>query len=339
MQTSAFQTHLGISTLSTCLCFHDCLYTTSQSRNIKQTMRWPDWLSSKPSDQNDNDKHSGWSPLPSSSSPSEKKPISWSDSLNASNWTRYETLIPAFILTATTLSALKLYTVYLRRIPTATYITPDALGKRSIFGYVTSVGDGDTFRLYHTPGGRIMGWGWLPRRRVQDFKRDQLKEQTIQIRIAGIDSPELAHFGKPEQAYGKEALAGLRELVLGRFVRATLLRQDQYQRIVGTVRVKRWGLFGRDVGLQMLKQGHATVYEAKFGSEFGGMEDKYRAAEKKAKSHGLGLWKGQGTIGFSSWWHKLGFGKKDAGTFETPRQFKDRTKAMEEGEKAGSKKA
>lgn len=321
-------------------------------------MRWPDWLSSKSSSSHDEGpdspssrKSAGWlDPLTSitataspASPKASKPPVSWTDSLNATHWTSAEILVPTVVLTATTLAAFKIYTVYLRRIPQATFITPPALqGNRSIFGYVTSVGDGDTFRLYHTPGGRLLGWGWLWGRRVAEFDRGKLKEQTIQVRIAGIDAPELAHFGKPEQAYGKEALAGLRSLVLGRFVRAKLWRQDQYQRVVGTVTVKRWGLFNRDVGLAMLKGGHATVYEAKFGSEFGGMEEKYRAAEKRAKSQGVGMWKGQAKVGWlpallPEWLQPLVSGKKKEKEFETPRQFKDRTNALEK-EKKESKK-
>ena len=290
-------------------------------------MKWPFWSSAKSS-----------SPPDDGVATTNKDAVSWADSLNATNWSHYsspEVLIPTFVLTVAALSGIKLYTVYLRRIPQAGYITPDALGKRSIFGYVTSVGDGDNFRLYHTPGGRLLGWGWLPGRRVASFKRSELKEQTIQLRIAGIDAPELAHFGKPEQAYGKEALAGLRSIVLGRFVRAKLYRQDQYSRIVGTVSVKRWGLFSSDVGLRMIREGYATVYEAKFGSEFGGMEDKYRAAQKKAKASGRGMWAGQGRLDVIARLKETIFGKQDK--FETPREFKDRTKELDNSG-PGSKK-
>ena len=202
--------------------------------------------------------------------------------------------------------------------------------------YVTAVGDGDNFRLYHTPGGRLVGWGWFPGRCVADYDRKRLKDQTIQLRIAGIDAPELAHFGKPEQAYGREALEGLRGMILGRFVRARLLRLDQYQRVVGTVTVRRWGLFKSDVGLRMLSEGHATVYEAKFGSEFGGMEEQYRAAEQKAKSRGRGMWKGQGKLDFIARLKENVFGMKKQ-KFETPREFKDRTKDLEKGGAASKK--
>lgn len=167
------------------------------------------------------------------------------------------------------------------------------------------------------------------------------------MRVAGIDAPELAHFGKPAQVYGEEAREGLRKLVLGRFVRARLLRLDQYQRVVAAVSYRSWLGRKRDVGLEMLKGGHATVYEAKFGVEFGGMEEVYKEAERRARDKGVGLWKGAGVSkgegGKPSLWRRIvglvsGNVKEDKAVFETPRQFKDRTKDMEEG-KAGVKKS
>lgn len=45
------------------------------------------------------------------------------------------------------------------RYETAAHIPPDVYSKQTwIRGRVTSVGDSDNFRLYHTPG---FGWGWL----------------------------------------------------------------------------------------------------------------------------------------------------------------------------------
>lgn len=69
-----------------------------------------------------------------------------------------------------------------------------------------SVGDADNFRLYHTPG---IGWNWpLKFRRIpstskgerlyltEDFRLfnlcvADLKDQTLHIRIAGVDAPEV----------------------------------------------------------------------------------------------------------------------------------------------------
>lgn len=93
---------------------------------------------------------------------------------------------------------------------------------------------------------------------------------------------------------------------MGRRVRAYVYKADQYSRVVGTVYVWRWFL-RRDVGLQMLKAGLATVYEAKSGVEFGrALEGKYRRAEWWAKAKRKGMWAGR---------------KKD---YESPRDYKIR---------------
>jgi endonuclease YncB( thermonuclease family) len=129
----------------------------------------------------------------------------------------------------------------------------------------------------------------------------------IPIRIAGIDAPEGAHFGRPAQPFATDALAWLSDYLLGRQVRAKIYRRDQYDRIVATVFVRRF-LFRRDVGLEMLKRGLATTYEAKSGAEFGGLEAKYKAAEALAKSKKRGMWSGKPQL------------------FESPREYKTRVK-------------
>ncbi|RMZ87621.1 hypothetical protein DV736_g5152, partial [Chaetothyriales sp. CBS 134916] len=216
-----------------------------------------------------------------------------------------ETILAAVALSAAFLGARRVYVNYFRRVPEARDISRAWLQKRSLLGTVTSVGDGDNFRVYHTPGGRLVGWGWLPGRRVPTEKA-QLKRKTIHVRIAGIDAPELAHFGKPAQPYGQEALDWLTSYVLHRRVRVYVHQADQYQRVVATAYV--WRFFiRRDVGLEMLRAGLATVYEAKTGVIFGpGLEPKYRKAEAWAKSKRRGLWSIKGKH------------------LETPREYKAR---------------
>jgi endonuclease YncB( thermonuclease family) len=79
------------------------------------------------------------------------------------------------------------------------------------------------------------------------------------------------------------------------------------------------GLLHRNVGLEMLKAGMATVYEAKSGSEFGDLEDKYRRVEAQARSRRKGIWSGK---------------QKD---FESPRDYKNRINAANEGTKDGNR--
>jgi len=127
-------------------------------------MRWP-WQSSPPPDVPDKKPH----------------PISWTTTLNATDWQHYtdpRTIIPTIVLTASALFLTRIYRSYLRRIPQAVSIQPAFWRKRSLFGKVSSVGDGDNFRLFHTPGGRLAGWGWVPWRRVP-VKREELKDRTV----------------------------------------------------------------------------------------------------------------------------------------------------------------
>ena len=86
----------------------------------------------------------------------------------------------------------------------------------------------------------------------------ELVNQTLHVRIAGVDAPEVAfslpffgtcslnlkknhfiffylqcgHFGKPGQPYADESLTWLRRKILGKVVYCQLLRRDQYQRVV-----------------------------------------------------------------------------------------------------------
>jgi len=147
----------------------------------------------------------------------------------------------------------------------------------------------------------------------------------ISVRLAGVDAPETAHFGRPAQPFSAEALIFLRGYLLGKRVRAYIYRKDQYERVVATVYVRKPPFFlKKDVGLEMLKQGLATTYEAKTGAEFGGDKVKavYMATEAAARKKGKGLWAAEAG-GF------FGLGKKK--DIESPRAFKDRMKVMGEG--------
>jgi endonuclease YncB( thermonuclease family) len=300
----------------------------------KRTMRWPG------SGTDDDNK--------------KKTSDSWVDSLGSSDWrtmfTDPRTIIPSIALTVASVTVVRLYKTYLRRIPSVNHIKPSYFRRKGLFGQVTSVGDADNFRLYHTPGGRMAGWGWLPWKRVPT-KRDGLSNQTVccqlqswsqtmaytnmpsfanktqlHIRIAGVDAPELAHWGREAQPYAKEAHEWLINLLLNRRVRTYIYRRDQYDRVVAQVYVRKW-LVRKDVGLEMLKMGLATVYEAKSGAEFGTSEAKYRAAEDKAKAQQVGMWAKRSLL------QKLSGGSPKAP--ETPREYKARHAAADKQKKAG----
>lgn len=181
----------------------------------------------------------------------------------------------------------KLWIRHGRRIRNGDHVTGDMLEKkRWIKGKVTSVGDGDGFRLFHTPLLRI---GAVPK-----TKKD-LKDQTIKIRIAGADAPEGAHFGRPAQPFAVESHNWLKNKISGKKVYCELLQRDQYSRIVANVAVPRFPLvrrrFSENLALEMLKAGHATTYEqasAAYGKEG---KDVYLTAEKAARAKRRGMWK------------------------------------------------
>lgn len=43
------------------------------------------------------------------------------------------------------------------------------------------MGDGDNVRIFHTPGGRLMGWDWVRRVPKLPPGRGVLKDQTVSI--------------------------------------------------------------------------------------------------------------------------------------------------------------
>jgi hypothetical protein len=130
-----------------------------------------------------------WWPWSSDDAKDRKRPVKWTDVLNATDWSHYtdpRNVIPVVLLTATVLGSYSFYRSYLRRLPQISFIEPTFWRKRSLFGRVTSVGDGDNFRFFHTPGGRLGGWGWMPGRMVPQGSK-KLKDQTVCILLWGFE--------------------------------------------------------------------------------------------------------------------------------------------------------
>ena len=143
-------------------------------------MRWPSWSSKFSSSTSDDSSHP-----PSLATPVQTPAThsSWTQPLNSIDWSHYTSpraLIPTLILTSTILLSIRVHTIYLRRIPAASSIAPSFWRRRSLFGYVTSVGDGDNFRIFHTPGGRWAGWGWMWGRGIP-VGRAELKDRTVSV--------------------------------------------------------------------------------------------------------------------------------------------------------------
>ncbi|KAF0719799.1 Aste57867_798 [Aphanomyces stellatus] len=149
----------------------------------------------------------------------------------------------------------------------------------SLRGTVVAVSDGDTFRLRHMP--------WLTG--VGSYDGKKLTENTLQIRLAGIDTPEIAHFGKPCQPYAKEAKAQLTSMLQGRIVTVRLLRRDQYGRAVCMVTYGTWPFSYQNVSEELLKFGLARVYRLG-GAAYGGLLDTFNALEAEAQAARLHIW-------------------------------------------------
>ena len=126
-----------------------------------------------------------------------------------------------------------------------------------ITGTVTKVADGDTFTL-------------------------KTKKENLQIRLARIDAPEISHFGKPAQPFGKDAANSLREMIKGEVVTVEVINVDQYGRKIGDVRM------GKDhINALMVQDGLAWVYtEYAKDAEGAGLNE----LEQVAREKGLGLW-------------------------------------------------
>lgn len=110
----------------------------------------------------------------------------WNGIINSTDWTQFSeprTIIPTVLLTGGILFSIHVHRKYLRRIPEVANISPSLFRRRSLLGRVTSVGDGDNFRLYHTPGGRLAGWDWL--RKVPTSKKE-LRNRTVRYHSSFI---------------------------------------------------------------------------------------------------------------------------------------------------------
>lgn len=163
----------------------------------------------------------------------------------------------------------------LRRFRTAQEIPLEHFRRqKKLKGYIISVNDSDNVRFYHT--------SFLSRFffRRPNIKRTDLKYETINVRLAGIDAPEMAHFGGDCQPYAKEAKEWLTKFAEGRRATIQLLRYDQYSRAVASVHTG-WP-WKKNISVEMVKAGFATIYEDG-GAEYGSFEPELRKHLREAQ--------------------------------------------------------
>lgn len=103
--------------------------------------------------------------------------------------------------------------------------------------------------------------------------------QQHRVRIAGIDAPEKA------QAFGEVAKQDLARLTFGRHAELRCKKRDRYGREVCGVFVG-----PRDVGLELVRNGHAWWYREYAREQSPEDRRLYEAAEAEARELRRGLW-------------------------------------------------
>jgi endonuclease YncB( thermonuclease family) len=130
-----------------------------------------------------------------------------------------------------------------------------ALHAEVLVGKVVGVNDGDTIT-------------------VLDVNKTEHK-----VRLMGIDAPEKS------QAFGNEAKKTLSNYIYKKEVTVEYKKLDKYKRIVGKVT-----LDGKDICLQMIRDGMAWHYTEYEKEQSIADRDLYREAEAAARAVKGGLW-------------------------------------------------
>jgi endonuclease YncB( thermonuclease family) len=128
-----------------------------------------------------------------------------------------------------------------------------------LVGTVVSVTDGDTIRV-------------------------QLSSGSVAVRFHSIDAPE------KDQPWGPEARAALASRLDQRRVDLEVWTQDQYERLVATVRVG-----DENINAWMVQEGHAWAYRDYM------KDPQYCRSEADARARRLGLWSLASTSTYAPW--------------------------------------
>jgi len=113
---------------------------------------------------------------------------------------------------------------------------------------------------------------------------DSLRRGDIELRLHGIDAPELhqecQRADSTAYACGREARSQLAKLVAGVELTCVVLETDRYSRQVATCNAG-----NTDINAEMVRAGWATAY-TRHGSD-------YLAEEQSARSARRGIWQGR----------------------------------------------
>ena len=125
----------------------------------------------------------------------------------------------------------------------------------------------------------------------------QYNGKRMSVVLIGVDTPETVHPEKPVEAFGKEATAFTRNLLLGESVypRFENDRTDRYGRLLAYLYRAPDGLF---VNLEIIRQGYGKVYTTVPFAH----KTLFQHYEKHAQNAGRGLWgtSSDGQQGFQS---------------------------------------
>lgn len=106
----------------------------------------------------------------------------------------------------------------------------------------------------------------------------------ILVRFLAIDAPELSYRkGEPSQPFSVQAKKALTDLILYRTVEIEGYGLDKQNRVLAVVTSG-----GRNIGVEMLRQGLAEVYGGELPDRFNLKE--YSQAEFQAKTSRRGMW-------------------------------------------------
>ena len=173
-----------------------------------------------------------------------------------------------------------------------------AEGHQVIYATVVKVTDGDTIRVRHIPN--------YPFGISKSLEYSgKLSDNTISVRLYGVDCPETAKFGNPAMPFATEATDYIKLRTKcydkkdspsgtpnrGEVVRIKLLSKDQYGRVIAKVKVNQFGwLFQKsDLSLDLLDQGYATVYTGG-GAQYDNKKDQMMKALQHAQKKKKGMW-------------------------------------------------
>jgi micrococcal nuclease len=154
--------------------------------------------------------------------------------------------------------------------------------KKTIRAVVERVVDGDTARVRHIANSQSRNY------------KGALKDHTITVRFAAVDTPETAKKGQPGQPFAEEAKTFTESKIQGKEINVKLLSKDQYGRVIGRIKYKESYMFGllkseKDISEELLKKGLAVVYR-QGGAQYDGDRDKWNALENTAVQKRKGIW-------------------------------------------------